>query len=134
MKDGNMIHTSILIHSYMNNLTDTIFCQQILKIFVVIWMHFQLALKFLDKLLEIMYWCSVSHSQYLYYPIKKYIQGVRIKQPFPAVQIMEMLNNYYRISFVTSKRGTMPPNQKLACFVLYLKIINTFLKNSTCIF
>ena len=25
------------------------------------------------------------------------------------------------------------PNQKLACFVLYLKIINTFLKNNICI-
>ena len=25
-------------------------------------------------------------------------------------------------------RGTLPPTQKLACFVLYLKIINIFLK------
>ena len=25
------------------------------------------------------------------------------------------------------------PNKKLACFVLYLKIINTFLKNDICI-
>ena len=26
--------------------------------------------------------------------------------------------------------GVLHPNQKLACFVLYLKIINTFLKNN----
>ena len=30
-------------------------------------------------------------------------------------------------------RGTAPPTPKLACFVLYLKIINTFLKNNICI-
>ena len=30
-----------------------------------------------------------------------------------------------------SLRGYYTPNQKLACFVLYLKIINTFLKNNT---
>ena len=29
--------------------------------------------------------------------------------------------------------GNCTPNQKLAFFVLYLKIINTFLKNNTCI-
>ena len=27
--------------------------------------------------------------------------------------------------------GYCTPNQKLACFVLYLKIINTFLKNAS---
>ena len=27
-------------------------------------------------------------------------------------------------------RGYYTPNQKLACFVLYLKIINTFMKNN----
>ena len=31
------------------------------------------------------------------------------------------------------RRGYYIPNQKLACFVLYLKIINTFLKNNICI-
>ena len=30
-------------------------------------------------------------------------------------------------------RGYYNPNQKLACFVCYLKIINTFLKNNICI-
>ena len=30
--------------------------------------------------------------------------------------------------------GTAPSTPKLACFVLYLKIINVFLKNNTCIF
>ena len=29
-------------------------------------------------------------------------------------------------------QGQSTPNQKLACFVLYLKIINTFLKNNIC--
>ena len=28
---------------------------------------------------------------------------------------------------------TPTPNKKLACFVVYLKITNTFLKNNTCI-
>ena len=32
-----------------------------------------------------------------------------------------------------SLRGNCAPNQKLACFVLYLKINNTFLKNNICI-
>ena len=31
------------------------------------------------------------------------------------------------------KKGILHPNQKLAYVVLYLKIINTFLKNNTCI-
>ena len=30
-------------------------------------------------------------------------------------------------------RGNCTPNQKLACFVLYLKINNTILKNNICI-
>ena len=34
--------------------------------------------------------------------------------------------------FVSVSWGTAPPTQKLACFVLYLKIINT-LKTDTCI-
>ena len=29
--------------------------------------------------------------------------------------------------------GVLHPNNKLACFVLYLKIIDTFLKNDVCI-
>ena len=32
-----------------------------------------------------------------------------------------------------SWRGNCTPNQKLASFVLYLKIINIFLKNNICI-
>ena len=32
-----------------------------------------------------------------------------------------------------SLRGNCTPNQELSCFVLYLKIINTFLKNDMCI-
>ena len=31
-------------------------------------------------------------------------------------------------------KGELHPNQNLACFVLYLKIIHTFLKNNICIF
>ena len=30
-------------------------------------------------------------------------------------------------------KGVLHPNQKLTCFVLYLKIINIFLKNNICI-
>ena len=30
-------------------------------------------------------------------------------------------------------RGKGTPQQNLACFVYYLKIMNTFLKNDTCI-
>ena len=30
-------------------------------------------------------------------------------------------------------RGYCTLNQKLACFVLYIKMINTFLKNNICI-
>ena len=30
-------------------------------------------------------------------------------------------------------KGVLHPIQKFACFVLYLKIINTFLKNDICI-
>ena len=37
------------------------------------------------------------------------------------------------VHWVSPLRGYYTPNQKLACFVLYLKIINTFLQNSTCI-
>ena len=29
--------------------------------------------------------------------------------------------------------GVLLPNQKLACFVFYLKIIKTFMKNDLCI-
>ena len=36
-------------------------------------------------------------------------------------------------SFNYSCKSNCTPNQKLACFVLYLKIINTFLKNNRCI-
>ena len=34
-------------------------------------------------------------------------------------------------SFQSNLRGNCTPNQKLTCFVLYLKIINTFLKNAS---
>ena len=35
--------------------------------------------------------------------------------------------------FILLLRGNFTHNQKLACFVLYLKIINTILKNNMCI-
>ena len=35
---------------------------------------------------------------------------------------------------VQSLKGELHPDQKSACFVLYLKIINTFLKNNIRIF
>ena len=37
---------------------------------------------------------------------------------------------WHQIVIFYNLRGTATPNQKLACFVLYLKIINTFLKNN----
>ena len=36
-------------------------------------------------------------------------------------------------STLVSLRGYHTPNQKLACFVLYIKNINTSLKTDTCI-
>ena len=43
------------------------------------------------------------------------------------------LSGYFLFYFLL--KGELHPctNQKLACFVLYLKIINTFLKNNICI-
>ena len=41
-------------------------------------------------------------------------------------------NTYNTVKSV-SLRGYCTPNQKLACFVFYLKIISTFLKNDICI-
>ena len=45
-------------------------------------------------------------------------------------------NIYFSCTFYQQKyvlRGYCTSYQKLACFVLYLKIINTFLKNNICI-
>ena len=39
-----------------------------------------------------------------------------------------MKTNSYSICNFETLRGTAPPTQKLACFMLYLKIINIFLK------
>ena len=36
---------------------------------------------------------------------------------------------YWKQTFKSELKGYYTTNQKLACFVLYLKIINTFLKN-----
>ena len=53
---------------------------------------------------------------------------------YPATNIpkctsrLELFYFYIFILFVF--RGCYTPNQKLACFVLYVKIINTFLKNN----
>ena len=55
-----------------------------------------------------------------------------------------IISNLILISYIKTNRhkkhniillcGTAPPTPKLACFVLYLKIINTFLKNDICSF
>ena len=45
--------------------------------------------------------------------------------------LLELLNIPLRKD--TFLRGYCTPNQKLACFVLYFKIIDTFLKNNICI-
>ena len=39
-----------------------------------------------------------------------------------------IFNLWFEVQF--SLKGVLHPNQKLVCFVLYLKIINTFLKNN----
>ena len=44
---------------------------------------------------------------------------------------LEMYN--VLVIFEQAVRGYCTPNLKLACFVLYLKIINTFLTNNACI-
>ena len=36
-------------------------------------------------------------------------------------------------TYLSSLKGHYTPNLKLACFVCYLKIVNTFLKNIVCI-
>ena len=36
----------------------------------------------------------------------------------------------FRLGLTPTLRGNCTPNQKIACFVLYLKIINNFLRNS----
>ena len=41
-------------------------------------------------------------------------------------------NVHYDCTFVP-EGGTVLPSSKLACFLLYLKIVNTFLKINTCI-
>ena len=43
--------------------------------------------------------------------------------------IFEVQKQYKTEEFVTSLRGCCTPNQNLARFMLYLKIINTFKKN-----
>ena len=39
----------------------------------------------------------------------------------------------YKNNALALLTGVLHPNQKLACFVLYLKIINTILRNNVCI-
>ena len=54
-----------------------------------------------------------------------------------SYNVTDWLNKWYRFllhQLAGSSQGVLrwnwTPNQKLACFVLYLKIINTFLKNN----
>ena len=42
-------------------------------------------------------------------------------------------NKKVKIIYMLHLRGYCTPNQKLACFVLYRKIINTFFENKICI-
>ena len=55
----------------------------------------------------------------------------------PIVFIMQFLDQVLSVYCFAccqySLRGYCTPDQKLACFVLYLKIINTSLKNNICI-
>ena len=47
---------------------------------------------------------------------------------FTNCPIYVLTTNHLDIKRWASLRGYCTPNQKLACFMLYLKIINTFLK------
>ena len=40
---------------------------------------------------------------------------------------------HFDLLFTDLVKGIDTPNQKLACFVIVLKIINTFMKNNMCI-
>ena len=52
--------------------------------------------------------------------------------PRKALQVNPMTPISAIFEAAKSLRGNCTPNQKLACFLLYLKIINTFLKNNIC--
>ena len=74
------------------------------------------------------YWTSswshtpTEHHHGLTHIIVKWYK--RKKQKPDKLQMLYLINPL---------KGYCTPNQKLACFVCYLKIINTFLKNNICI-
>ena len=45
-------------------------------------------------------------------------------------EILVIIQHLYLLPLHDSIKGVLHPNQKLACFVLYLKINNTFLKTN----
>ena len=64
--------------------------------------------------------------------IFKFLKVKIFQIPCFVLKIVVNISNYNIIILFRLKRE-LHPNQKLACFVLYLKIINTFLENNICI-
>ena len=61
-------------------------------------------------------------------------ENIKHRAPFSAVQIKQGVYTWMSFDLKGCLRGYYTPNLKLACFVCYLKIINTFfLKNNVCI-
>ena len=59
-------------------------------------------------------------------------QQIKIQTDFQVKQTNKKPYYFLDITHVWAlKASTATPTPKLACFVLYLKIINTFLKNNT---
>ena len=47
--------------------------------------------------------------------------------------MVELRNETLILAHLNVLRGYCTPNLELACFVCYLKIVNTFMKNNVCI-
>ena len=67
------------------------------------------------------------YTDFQHYIIISYLINICKAPPIAAFKTLA------KAKFILTIRGNCTPNQKLACFVLLLKIINTFLKNNICI-
>ena len=85
--------------------------------------HSQCGIKFNHSYVS---FCS---GEYPHVWLDEHIASYQISQFIPASLGWGTCNKIQ----IKALRGNCTPNQKLACFVCYLKIINTFLKNDICI-